>query len=228
MNMLQLQMLQVQIYKSSITNIYFTQNNCYFDSFPGGSCTDDPACMCDKQQYREAYFCCMKDCNPNVMPGKLILSISIPLFLYYSSTGSGIVANNLYDLDSITRQHRECKARNMDFTFDAEALCGVKLTTSAGFLVAAPTTTSSASAATVTVTATAAADSTTTGDSKFSTASGSSTSTTSSAITQESSSTGNQTSSVSSTPAPTNGAPGKGAIGNAAMILVGLSAIMLC
>ncbi|KAJ5858094.1 hypothetical protein N7455_008988 [Penicillium solitum] len=173
-------------------------NNCYFDSFPGGSCTDDPACMCDKQQYREAYFCCMKDCNPNVMP------------------------------DSITRQHRECKARNMDFTFDAEALCGVKLTTSAGFLVAAPTTTSSASAATVTVTATAAADSTTTGDSKFSTASGSSTSTTSSAITQESSSTGNQTSSVSSTPAPTNGAPGKGAIGNAAMILVGLSAIMLC
>ncbi|KAJ5193451.1 hypothetical protein N7449_009593 [Penicillium cf. viridicatum] len=174
-------------------------NNCYFDSFPGGSCTDDPACMCDKQQYREAYFCCMKDCNPNVMP------------------------------DSITRQHRECQARNMDFTFDAEALCGVKLTTSAGFLVAAATTTSThAAAATVTVTATAAADSTATGDSKSSTPSTSTNSAASSTITQAASSTGNKTSSASSTPAPTNGAPGKGAIGNAAMILVALSAVMLC
>ncbi|CAI7653693.1 unnamed protein product [Penicillium crustosum] len=172
-------------------------NNCYFDSFPGGSCTDDPACMCDKQQYREAYFCCMKDCNPNVMP------------------------------DSITRQHRECKARNMDFTFDAEALCGVKLTTSAGFLVAAATTSSSASAATVTVTATPAADSTTTGDPKSSKTSASTTSAASSTIIQQASSTGNQTSSASSTPAPTNGAPGKGAIGNAALILVALSALML-
>ncbi|KXG52048.1 uncharacterized protein PGRI_083320 [Penicillium griseofulvum] len=76
-------------------------NNCYFSSFPGGSCTDDVACMCNKHKYREAYFCCMKDCNPNVMP------------------------------ESITRQHRECIARNLDFTFDAEARCGVKLTTSA-------------------------------------------------------------------------------------------------
>ncbi|KAJ5593426.1 hypothetical protein N7537_010330 [Penicillium hordei] len=172
-------------------------NNCYFDSFPGGSCTDDPACMCDKQQYREAYFCCMKDCNPNVMP------------------------------DSITRQHRECKARNMDFTFDAEALCGIKLTTSAGFLVAAATTTSTPAAATVTVTATAAADSTATGDSKSSTPSVSTNSAASSTITQAASSTGTKTSSVSSMPAPTNSAPGKGAIRNAAMILVALSAVML-
>ncbi|CAI7588157.1 unnamed protein product [Penicillium palitans] len=171
-------------------------NNCYFDSFPGGSCTDDPACMCDKQQYREAYFCCMKDCNPNVMP------------------------------DSITRQHRECKARNMDFTFDAEAICDVKLTTSAGFLVAAATTTSNPTAATVTVTA--AADSTTTGDSKSSTASGSNPSAASLTSTQEASSTGNQTSSASSTPTPTNGAPGKGAIGKVAMILVGVYAVVLC
>ncbi|KAJ5620456.1 hypothetical protein N7510_004440 [Penicillium lagena] len=44
-------------------------NNCFFNSFPGGSCTNDAQCMCDKQEYREAYFCCMgKNCNPNVLP----------------------------------------------------------------------------------------------------------------------------------------------------------------
>lgn len=146
--------------------------------------------------------------------------------LYHSSTTSRITVTELCDLDSITRQHRECKARNMDFTFDAEAICGVKLTTSAGFLVAAATTTSNPTAATVTVTA--AADSTTTGDSKSSTASGSNPSAASLTSTQEASSTGNQTSSASSTPTPTNGAPGKGAIGKVAMVLVGVYAVVLC
>ncbi|KAJ6127887.1 hypothetical protein N7471_009104 [Penicillium samsonianum] len=166
-------------------------NNCYFDSFPGGSCTNDAACMCDKQQYREAYFCCMKDCNPNVMP------------------------------DSITRQHRECKARNMDFTFDAEARCGVKLTKSDGFLVAAATTTST------TTSTTTAGDPTTTGDSKSSTASASTTSAASLTASQEASSTGSQTSSGSSTPTPTNGTSGKGAICNIAMIIVAVAAVVL-
>ena len=29
--------------------------------------------------------------------------------------------------DSIERQHTECQARNMDFTFDSEKVCGIKL-----------------------------------------------------------------------------------------------------
>ncbi|KAJ5462610.1 hypothetical protein N7475_007554 [Penicillium sp. IBT 31633x] len=172
-------------------------NNCFWDSFPGGSCTNDVACMCSQQQYREAYFCCMgKNCNPNVLP------------------------------DSITRQRRECNARDMAFTFDAEAICGVKLTTSAGVLVAATSTSTSTTAtATATVTTTAA-DSTVTGD-KSSTASASATSAASSTVISETSA-GNQTTSASSTPIPTNGAPGNEAIWNAVMILVAVSAVALC
>ncbi|SPJ74146.1 uncharacterized protein FTOL_03876 [Fusarium torulosum] len=86
-------------------------NGCFFGSFPGGSCTDDAACMCTQQKYREAYFCCMAEkCDSDVMP------------------------------ESIERQHTECSARNLDFTFDAETVCGIKLTT----------TTTSASSATMT------------------------------------------------------------------------------
>ncbi|KAH6962999.1 hypothetical protein DER45DRAFT_552177 [Fusarium avenaceum] len=86
-------------------------NGCFFGSFPGGSCTDDAACMCTQQKYREAYFCCMAEkCDSDVMP------------------------------ESIERQHTECSARNLDFSFDAEKVCGIKLTT----------TTASASSANVT------------------------------------------------------------------------------
>ncbi|KAI6765658.1 hypothetical protein HG530_006728 [Fusarium avenaceum] len=86
-------------------------NGCFFGSFPGGSCTDDAACMCTQQKYREAYFCCMAEkCDSDVMP------------------------------ESIERQHTECSARNLDFSFDAEKVCGIKLTT----------TTTSTSSATVT------------------------------------------------------------------------------
>ncbi|KAJ5431781.1 hypothetical protein N7445_008279 [Penicillium cf. griseofulvum] len=28
--------------------------------------------MYNKQKYREAYFCCMKDCNPNVLPDQTV------------------------------------------------------------------------------------------------------------------------------------------------------------
>ncbi|KAI3580338.1 hypothetical protein IWW34DRAFT_804953 [Fusarium oxysporum f. sp. albedinis] len=67
-------------------------------NFPGGSCTNDPACMCTQKKYREAYFCCMaKRCDADVMP------------------------------ESVERQHTECQARNLDFTFDAEKVCGIKL-----------------------------------------------------------------------------------------------------
>lgn len=72
-------------------------NGCFDASFPGGSCTNDPACMCTQKKYREAYFCCMaKKCDADVMP------------------------------ESVERQHTECQARNLDFTFDAEKVCGMK------------------------------------------------------------------------------------------------------
>ncbi|KAK7450345.1 hypothetical protein Landi51_05416 [Colletotrichum acutatum] len=84
-------------------------NGCFFGSFPGGSCTNDAACMCTQQKYRERYFCCMaQKCAASVLP------------------------------DSIQRQTLECEARNMPFTFDTEAVCGIKLTTSTS---AAPTVT---------------------------------------------------------------------------------------
>ncbi|KAF5577525.1 hypothetical protein FPCIR_12061 [Fusarium pseudocircinatum] len=68
--------------------------------FPGGSCTNDPACMCTQKKYREAYFCCMaKKCDADVMP------------------------------ESVERQHTGCQARNLDFTFDAEKVCGIKSAT---------------------------------------------------------------------------------------------------
>ncbi|RBR22443.1 hypothetical protein FVER53590_10731 [Fusarium verticillioides] len=73
-------------------------NGCFDASFPGGSCTNDPACMCTQKKYREAYFCCMaKKCDADVMP------------------------------ESVERQHTGCQARNLDFTFDAEKVCGMKL-----------------------------------------------------------------------------------------------------
>ncbi|RBA18095.1 oxidoreductase [Fusarium proliferatum] len=73
------------------------ENGCFDASFPGGSCTNDPACMCTQKKYREAYFCCMaKKCDADVMP------------------------------ESVERQHTECQARNLDFTFDAEKVCGMK------------------------------------------------------------------------------------------------------
>ncbi|KAF5500573.1 hypothetical protein CGCS363_v005997 [Colletotrichum siamense] len=75
-------------------------NGCFFGSFPGGSCTNDAACMCTQQKYRERYFCCMAEkCDASVLP------------------------------DSIQRQTSECDARNMPFTFDTEAVCGIKLST---------------------------------------------------------------------------------------------------
>ncbi|KAI1066437.1 hypothetical protein LB506_008339 [Fusarium annulatum] len=53
--------------------------------------------MIRPKKYREAYFCCMaKKCDADVMP------------------------------ESVERQHTECQARNLDFTFDAEKVCGMK------------------------------------------------------------------------------------------------------
>ncbi|RSL61194.1 hypothetical protein CEP53_005215 [Fusarium sp. AF-6] len=85
-------------------------NGCFFSSFPGGSCTDDAACMCTQQKYRERYFCCMAEkCAASVLP------------------------------DSIQRQTLECEARNLEFTFDVEKVCGIKLTTTS-FAASSPVT----------------------------------------------------------------------------------------
>ncbi|KAI8670496.1 hypothetical protein NCS57_00521000 [Fusarium keratoplasticum] len=87
-------------------------NGCFFGSFPGGSCTNDAACMCTQQKYRERYFCCMAEkCAPSVLP------------------------------DSIQRQTLECEARNMEFTFDVEKVCGIKLSTSSSAPSSTPTST---------------------------------------------------------------------------------------
>ncbi|UPK89853.1 hypothetical protein LCI18_000788 [Fusarium solani-melongenae] len=89
-------------------------NGCFFGSFPGGSCTNDAACMCTQQKYRERYFCCMAEkCAPSVLP------------------------------DSIQRQTLECEARNMEFTFDVEKVCGIKLSTSSSAPSSTPTSTAS-------------------------------------------------------------------------------------
>ncbi|KFZ23161.1 hypothetical protein V502_02358 [Pseudogymnoascus sp. VKM F-4520 (FW-2644)] len=99
-------------------------NNCFSDSFPGGSCTDDAACMCTQKKYRERYFCCMaqgKNCPRTVFP------------------------------DALKRHSNNCQERNLPFTFDVEEVCGVTFTTSttapAATSTPAPTSTSDSSKA---------------------------------------------------------------------------------
>ncbi|KAF4462046.1 hypothetical protein FALBO_11149 [Fusarium albosuccineum] len=80
-------------------------NGCFFGSFPGGSCTNDAACMCTQQKYRERYFCCMAEkCAPSVLP------------------------------DSVERQILGCEAFGMEISFDVEKdvekVCGIKFTLS--------------------------------------------------------------------------------------------------
>ncbi|CEJ61428.1 hypothetical protein PMG11_09963 [Penicillium brasilianum] len=113
-------------------------NGCFFSSF-NGSCANDAACMCDQQKYREAYFCCMgKKCASSVLP------------------------------DSIVRQQADCNARNMPFTFDALAVCGITLTTtttssttaSSGSSASSTASTASATTSAGSATGTSAASST--------------------------------------------------------------------
>ncbi|KKZ60236.1 hypothetical protein EMCG_05046 [[Emmonsia] crescens] len=86
-------------------------NDCFFGSFPPGSCTNDPACTCTQQKYRETYFCCMgKKCASSVLP------------------------------DSVQRLSLDCEGRSLPFTFDAEAVCGIKLTTSSATSASATST----------------------------------------------------------------------------------------
>lgn len=36
-------------------------NDCFFDVWTDGQCTDDPACMCNFHDTREEYFCCIAE-----------------------------------------------------------------------------------------------------------------------------------------------------------------------
>ncbi|KAF5009977.1 hypothetical protein FDECE_3838 [Fusarium decemcellulare] len=142
------------------------QNGCFFGSFPGGSCTNDAACMCTQQKYRERYFCCMAEkCAPSVLP------------------------------DSVERQILGCEAFGMEISFDVEKdvekVCGIKFTLSSSAVstTAASTTTvdsDEASTKPASTTAAATADATagtTTEESAMSTTEASSDSTSEAAAT---------------------------------------------
>ncbi|KAI1071424.1 hypothetical protein LB507_005155 [Fusarium sp. FIESC RH6] len=110
-------------------------NDCFFESFPGGSCTDNPACHCTEKNYREAYYCCIaKNCEPLVLTR------------------------------SIERHHDGCIARNLDFTFDVEEACGIKLETTSSALKAKATATTAASETSSAATQTTETESTKTAD----------------------------------------------------------------
>ena len=74
-------------------------------------------------------------CDSDVMPGEFLFERTTPLLADHVSPS--------VSTESIERQHSECGARNLDFTFDAEKVCSIKLTT----------TTTSASSTTVATTA---------------------------------------------------------------------------
>ncbi|KAF5549038.1 hypothetical protein FNAPI_8113 [Fusarium napiforme] len=73
-------------------------NNCFFKYFTNKCNADNPACVCTLKDMREKFFCCIaKNCAENVLP------------------------------EQIERSSNNCDAHGIPFTFDAEAVCGVKL-----------------------------------------------------------------------------------------------------
>ncbi|KAJ5377955.1 Cyclic peptide transporter [Penicillium cataractarum] len=159
-------------------------NGCFFSSF-NGSCANDAACMCDQQKYREAYFCCMgKKCASSVLP------------------------------DSIVRQQADCDARNMPFTFDALAVCGITLTTS---------TTSSTTATSAGATASTASTASTTSSAGSSTGTSAASSTNASG----SSATASKTSTASSTSTPTGNSASANTVMLNAVVGIFAASVML-
>ncbi|KAM0229964.1 hypothetical protein ACHAP5_011508 [Fusarium lateritium] len=95
-------------------------NNCFFDYFANKCNSDNPACLCTLKDMREKFFCCIaKNCADNVLP------------------------------EQIVRSSDNCDAYNIPFTFDPEAVCGIKLPVSTDTMSDAATTTSDSSTATV-------------------------------------------------------------------------------
>lgn len=123
--------------------------------------------MCTQQKYRETYFCCLGKCDASVLPGKLCSS-SLTL---RSVPGIDRTSRSSHTCpDSIARQTTQCVAFNIPFTFDAEAVCGIKLVTTSSAITSGATTStatsasqSSAVSASITVTTTSAASQTSSG-----------------------------------------------------------------
>jgi hypothetical protein len=144
-------------------------------------------------------------------------SCQVSFFLARSSNGLDLAVHQVTSQhpDSIQRQTLECEARNMPFTFDAEAVCGIKLATSTTISTTATSTATSSSTASATSASTTAA---------------------SSAGTTGASSTG--TSGVSSTASPTSsgvptptsassGTLSEGILSNGVSILVAVCGLLL-
>ncbi|KAF4334044.1 hypothetical protein FBEOM_12121 [Fusarium beomiforme] len=73
-------------------------NNCFFKYFTNKCNDDNPACVCTLKDMREKFFCCIaENCAANVLP------------------------------EQIERSSDGCVAWNKPFTFDPEAVCGIKL-----------------------------------------------------------------------------------------------------
>ncbi|KAF5660131.1 hypothetical protein FHETE_9103 [Fusarium heterosporum] len=94
-------------------------NGCFFEYFTNKCNDDNPACVCTLKDMREKFFCCIaKKCDSDVLP------------------------------DQIQRSSDNCDAYKLPFTFDAGAVCGIKLSKS-NTLTGATATTSEASTATL-------------------------------------------------------------------------------
>ncbi|KAF5658265.1 hypothetical protein FDENT_14108 [Fusarium denticulatum] len=103
-------------------------NNCFFKYFTNKCNADNPACVCTLKDMREKFFCCIADnCAENVLP------------------------------EQIERSSNDCDAHGIPFTFDAEAVCGIKLPLSSTVSISVTTseaTTITKARATETVTTT--------------------------------------------------------------------------
>ncbi|KAF5622070.1 uncharacterized protein FTJAE_11036 [Fusarium tjaetaba] len=92
-------------------------NNCFFKYFTNKCNADNPACVCTLKDMREKFFCCIaKNCAENVLPGNASPSIDQTV----SNLGT----------EQIERSSSDCDAHGIPFTFDAEAVCGIKLPSS--------------------------------------------------------------------------------------------------
>ncbi|CVK98643.1 uncharacterized protein FMAN_08526 [Fusarium mangiferae] len=153
-------------------------NNCFFKYFTNKCNADNPACVCTLKDMREKFFCCIaENCADNVLP------------------------------EQIERSSNDCDAHGIPFTFDAEAVCGIKLPVSSE-TVSVSTTTSEAT----TVTKAKASETVTTSEEESTTAITTTTGTESSAASQT-------TSAAAATVTENSGSKAKGMVAAAAIAL---------
>ncbi|KAF5633965.1 hypothetical protein F25303_8966 [Fusarium sp. NRRL 25303] len=152
-------------------------NNCFFKYFTNKCNADNPACVCTLKDMREKFFCCIaENCADNVLP------------------------------EQIERSSNDCDAHGIPFTFDAEAVCGIKLPVSS--TVSVSVTTSEAT----TVTKAKASETATTAEEESITAITTASGTESSAASQT-------TSAAAATVTENSGSKAKGMVAAAAIAL---------